>query len=250
MTDERRYDEQESAFILERASADAADETVAAGDDKALTRAPRGLTLRQLQDIAGEAGISRDAVARAAASVSRGDLVPTERRTYVGLPIGVSRTVDFPRRVTDEEWDRIVVALRDTFAARGRVEGHGTLREWRNGNLTALLEPTARGHRLRLSTRKGDARGLLGFGAGSLIAGAVTGLPALLLGAPLDFAPLLPSAIMAAVGLATIGRATWSLPRWARTREAQMESLAETVTRILEEMEGECEPAKGLRSGS
>lgn len=142
------------------------------------------------------------------------------------------------------------MALRDTFAARGRVERHGTLREWRNGNLTALLEPTARGHRLRLSTRKGDARGLLGFGAGSLIVGAVTGLPALFLGAPLDFAPLLPSAIMAAVGLATIGRATWSLPRWARTREAQMESLAETVTRILEEMEGEPEPARALRPGS
>lgn len=248
MSDEHRYDEQESAFILERASADTTAESAQAGEnEEALTRAPRGLTLRQLQDIAGEAGISRDAVARAAASVSRGDLVPTERRTYAGLPVGVSRTVDFPRRVTDEEWDRIVVALRDTFAARGRVERHGTLREWRNGNLTALLEPTARGHRLRLSTKKGDARGLLGFGAGSLIAGAVTGIPVLLLGAPLELAPLLPSAIMAAVGVVTMGHATWSLPRWARTREAQMESLAETVTQILEEMEGEPEPVRALR---
>lgn len=236
MTDERRYDEQESAFILDRASADTTPEAVPARDSTDVARRPsRGLTLQQLQEIAAEAGISRDAVVRAATAVGRGDLVPTQRRTYVGLPVGVSRTIDIPRRVTDVEWDRIVVALRETFHARGRIDRSGTLREWRNGNLAALLEPTAHGHRLRLSTSKGDARLQLGFGAGSFLAGVVTGLP-LWAGAAAGDALLSPI-LMAALGLTMIGRAAWMLPRWARTRESQMQSLADTVSRILEEGE-------------
>ena len=244
MNDERRYDEQESAFILERASDDTEPETRPAGEPgEALTRPPRGLTLQQLQEIAAEAGISREAVARAASAVGRGDLVPTERRTYVGLPVGVARTIEMRRRVTDEEWDRIVVALRETFNARGRVERMGTLREWRNGNLQALLEPTARGHRLRLSTTKGDARLQLGFGAGSLLAGVMTGLPLWLVSAPLSTDLVWSPAMMAAVGVGAIARAAWMLPRWARTRATQMESLAERVSRILEEGDEQSEPA-------
>lgn len=236
MNDERRYDEQESAFILERASDDTEPETRPAGEPgEALTRPPRGLTLQQLQDIGSEAGISRDAVARAATAVGRGDLVPTERRTYVGLPVGVARTIEMRRRVTDEEWDRIVVALRETFNARGRVDRTGTLREWRNGNLLALLEPTARGHRLRLSTTKGDARLQLGFGAGSLLAGAATGIPLWLVGASAAADALWSPVVMAAMGIGAIARAAWMLPRWARTRASQMESLADRVSRILEE---------------
>jgi hypothetical protein len=239
MTDERRYDEQESAFILDRASADSAPETSRAGDSSEVAIRPsRGLTLQQLQEIAGEAGISREAVARAATAVGRGDLVPTQRRTYVGLPVGVARTIDIPRRVTDVEWDRIVIALRDTFHARGRIDRSGTLREWRNGNLSALLEPTARGHRLRLSTIKGDARLQLGFGAGSLIAGIVTGLPLWLSIDPAAVAASWSPALMAVMGVGMIGRAALMLPRWARTRESQMQSLADTVSRILEEGEG------------
>ncbi|MEP7345976.1 MAG: hypothetical protein ABI877_11940 [Gemmatimonadaceae bacterium] len=137
------------------------------------------------------------------------------------------------RRVTDEEWDSIVVALRDTFHARGRIDRTGTIREWRNGNLAALLEPTANGHRLRLSTSKGDARLQLGFGTGALLAGAVTALQLLVGGASVN--ALGSSALMAAWGIAIIGRAAWMLPRWARTRESQMQSLADTVSRILEE---------------
>jgi hypothetical protein len=244
MSDERRYDEQESAHILERASADAEPESGPAGaPGESIMRPPRGLTLQQLQDIGAEAGISRDAVARAATAVGRGDLVPTERRTYVGLPVGVARTIEIPRRVTDEEWDRIVVALRETFNARGRVDRMGTLREWRNGNLLALLEPTARGHRLRLSTTKGDARLQLGFGAGALLAGVATGLPLWLVSAAASADALWSPVLMATMGIGAMARAAWMLPRWARTRASQMESLAERVSRIVEE--GEAEQAQG-----
>lgn len=235
MDTNRRFDEQESAFILERASADPGSEVAPSSDgDAAAARQPRGLTLRQLQEIAAEAGIDPEAVSRAAAAVGRGDLIPTERRTYVGLPVGVARTIDFPRRVSDEEWERMVVAFRETFRARGRLDRHGTLREWRNGNLQALLEPTARGHRLRISTSKGDARLLLGFGGGSLLAAVATGAPTWLAGAS-QVEPLASSLLLAAMGMAAIGRAAWMLPRWARIRASQMEALAERVTGILGE---------------
>lgn len=236
MPNDRRYDEQESAFILDRASAEPAPEhLLSAGDTPGEERQPRGLTLQQLQEIAVEAGLSPEAVARAAAAVERGDLVPTVQRTYAGLPVGVARTIDFARPVSDDAWDRIVVALRETFAARGRVSRHGSLREWNNGNLIALLEPTAKGHRLRLSTRKGDARALMGFGVGAVLTSALLTIPMWLTSTTAGPAAWGSPALIALMGIGSIARAVWTLPSWARTRAAQMESLAETATRIIDE---------------
>ena len=119
-------------------------------------------------------------MAAAARAVERGDLVPTRQMTYVGLPIGVTRTIHLDRAVTDSEWERLVVALRETFQARGRIGQEGTLRHWSNGNLQALLEPTATGYQLRLSTIKRDARLLLGMGAAALVAVGVMSVPMLM----------------------------------------------------------------------
>ncbi len=83
---------------------------------------------------------------------------PTGRRV-LGLPLGVGRTVELGRKLTDEEWDHLVVDLRETFDARGQVRQDGSLRQWTNGNLQALLEPTPTGDRLRLRTMNGNARG-------------------------------------------------------------------------------------------
>lgn len=238
MSHDRRYDEAETAFILERASVDPLAEP--AGPSQVSARAeaaPRGLSLQQLQTIASEAGISPEAIERAAAAVRRGDLVPTQRTTYAGLPVGVSRTIDFAQPVSDETWDRLVVLLRETFAARGRVSQHGTLREWNNGNLIALLEPTPRGHRLRLSTRKGNAGAMVGLGSLSLVASAATSIPLLLASASVAPAAWWTPAMFGVMGVASVVSALITLPRWARTRAVQMESLAERATRIVEESE-------------
>ncbi len=64
--------------------------------------------------------------------------------------------------------------LRETFDARGRLKAEGSFRQWTNGNLQALLEPTSSGHRLRLSTRKGDVKALVAVGIGLL--GAAAGM--------------------------------------------------------------------------
>ena len=142
----RRYDEQEVSMILEQASQlDTAEAPEASTSliGPAARETGRGLTLAELQAIGEEAGISAVAVTRAANAIARGDHLPPERQSMLGLPVGVARTVVFDRRVTDAEWERLVVLFRRTFGTNGVVRGEGSLREWGNGRLRASLEPTA-----------------------------------------------------------------------------------------------------------
>ncbi len=224
MTSDRRYQEREIALILEQAGA--AQEQAQQSAGVALSGAPGdGLTLAQLQEIGTEVGIAPEFVTRAAQAVQRGDLVPTQSTTWLGLPVGVSRTIDFGRNVTDAEWDRLVVTLRETFDARGRVQRDGAFRQWTNGNLQALLEPTTTGHRLRLSTRKGDARSRVWLGGAMIANAALTGLSMWQGDAPVALKLLLP-ALFGLFGVASLLSVRVNLPRWAKTRAAQMESIA------------------------
>src|SRR5436853_950075 len=108
---ERRYSDTEMAAIF-RAATEGPQQTPHSD-----VAPDEGLTLSDLQAIAQEVGISREAVANAAHAldVHRG----AESRTFLGLPIGVARTVDLNRRLTNDEWERLVVQLREVFNARG-----------------------------------------------------------------------------------------------------------------------------------
>ncbi len=172
MTD-RRYSEEEVATIFERA---------AEAQQSARRHLPagEGMTLADLEEIGRDVGIPTDLVVQAAKSLDRGER--PGGRSYLGLPVGVGRTVELDRRLTEEEWEHLVVDLRETFDARGRVSSHGSLRQWTNGNLQALLEPTPSGHRLRLKTVRGNAIALMSAGLGfvgvstvMLVVGAVAG---------------------------------------------------------------------------
>jgi hypothetical protein len=132
--------------------------------------------------------------------------------------------------------------LRETFDARGSVRYDGPFRQWTNGNLKALLEPTATGHRLRLQTVKGDARGqmtagigLMGIAAATLIASAVTGGLAGSLTALVS---------LAAIGLGLFGIGALRLPGWARQRRRQMEAVAERLALVAKERPQEIPPAE------
>jgi hypothetical protein len=188
------------------------------------------MTLAELEDIGREIGISADVVRKAAQAIDHGGR-PTERR-FLGLPIGVGRTIDLGRKLSDEEWDHFVVDLRETFDARGRLQNEGSFRQWTNGNLQALLEPTATGHRIRLRTIKGDARSMMVGGLSMLgIAG-----PLLVVAATRgDLGdPGLVSAIifLATMGAGMLGVGAMRVPGWARTRERQMEELAARVSAL------------------
>ncbi|MGH7710825.1 MAG: hypothetical protein ACREOG_06050, partial [Gemmatimonadaceae bacterium] len=135
---ERRFSDMEVAAIFERAT-EAREER----QRELPASSGEGLTLAELQEIGRDVGISSDLIAHAAQMLDKGGQ-PTSR-TFLGLPIGVGRTVDLDRRLSEDEWERLVVDLRETFDARGTVRREGSLRQWTNGNLQAVLEPTETG---------------------------------------------------------------------------------------------------------
>jgi hypothetical protein len=215
MTDRRYDDEEVSAIFL----------AAAEGPQATSLSVPRseGLTLADLQEIGREVGIAPEAVAQAAQGLElrgRG-----ASRILLGLPIGVERTVALDRRLTDEEWEQLVVELREVFKARGTVTSYGSLRQWTNGNLHALLEPTPTGHRLRLGTLNGSARSSMIAGLASVgIAGAVATAVAAGGGDLVGAAPGI--GFLLVMGLGMFANGALRLPSWARLRGRQMEAIS------------------------
>jgi hypothetical protein len=215
---ERRYDDEEVRAIFRVATE---------GQSNLPAReTPRedGLSLADLQDIGKEVGIAPEAVAEAARTLDTRITAPAPARKIFGLPLAVSRTVELNRRVTDEEWERLVVQLRDVFQARGRLRSDGTLKQWTNGNLHVLLEPGANGHRLRLGTLNGTARSFMMMGSAmifislSIVVAAALGVSS---------ADASRSILMLALGgSGLIAAGALRLPGWARLRSQQMEMLA------------------------
>lgn len=230
--DERRFADEEIRDILDRAveaeRSAAAEEglpgtpgpsDVAGAPDRAPEGTPpgkaSGLTLAQLQEVGEEVGISPESIARAAAALDH-PIAPGPQARILGLPVSVSRTMALPRELSDREWDQLVARLRETFQAKGRVEGHGGIRSWSNGNLLVTVEPDDHGQRLRMQTRKGEAGPTVGMG-----------LVATLMGLVITTGVSLPGGVLIlAWGVGALAFTALRLPRWARTRAGQMEDVA------------------------
>jgi hypothetical protein len=213
---ERQYNDDEVARIFERASEPERSGLPAAAGGK-------GLTLAALQDIGREVGISPEAISLAAQSLDHAGLPASQR--LLGLPIGVGRTVEFNRPLSEAEWEGLVADMRTTFAARGAVRYDGPFRQWTNGNLQALLEPTPTGHRLRLQTVHGGSRALMTSGGVVMGGAAVTFLVIAVtggLGHP-GTAMNVGTLALAGAGMFVAGAARVS--GWARRRTAQIEGV-------------------------
>ncbi len=217
---ERRYDEEETAAIFARAS-----EAVPAEPKQLASKA--GWTLAELQAIGREAGLAPEEVAAAARSLDRPPQPAAPR--MLGIPIGVGRTVQLDRRMTDPEWERLVVLLRETFDARGQMRVDGSLRQWTNGNLQVLVEPTASGDRIRLRTRNASAQSLLTVGVTVISVSALTTAIGFLRGTlavPGDLFEMLPVALL---GAGSIVAGWLRLRSWAPTRLQQMDDIAKRL---------------------
>jgi hypothetical protein len=218
---ERRYSENEVAEIFRRAS-----------ETQEGTRAPLasrdGMTVGALQEIGREVGLSADAIASAARSIDRSGVEGTRR--FLGLPLGVSRTIPLDRRLSDSEWESLVVDLRQTFDARGRLKQEGGFRQWTNGNLQALLEPMGDAQQLRLRTTHGAARAWMTAGVAVLAFAAVIGVAALAGASPADGAFHRVSSALLVGGVMFLAGAV-RLPGWAKERQRQMREIAERLQR-------------------
>src|SRR5687768_620978 len=211
---ERRYSDEEVDAIFTRASE-------VEQDAPQRLQSAEGRTLAELQAIGREAGLSPEAVAQAARALDQ-PAQPVPSR-FLGLPLGVARTVTLDRRLTDQDWERLVVQLRETFNARGVLRNEGSFRSWSNGNLQVLLEPDGAGHRVRFRTMNGQSRALMLAGLGmigvtlvSTVAGMLTpGVDAFSQFGTLTF-----------IGVVAFAYGALRLPGWARLRQSQMERLA------------------------
>ncbi|MEZ4589269.1 MAG: hypothetical protein R2909_23080 [Gemmatimonadales bacterium] len=227
---ERRYSEEEVARIFEQAAH--ADQTARAeSTGRSVAPMDQGMTIAQLTEIGREVGIAPADIARAARALDLS--APQPIRRMLGFPIGVGRTVDLGRRMTEEEWERLVVQLRETFDARGNVRSDGSFRQWTNGNLQVLLEPTDTGHRLRMRTTNGQARSLIGGGLAMLGVGFVVLLGLALTGQLANVGKLMGIFTMGGIGTGMLAIGALRLPGWARLRQRQMDALAAKQTAAL-----------------
>jgi hypothetical protein len=225
---ERRYTEDEVAEIFRSATEN---------PDASPRPSAKGLTLPELQDIGREVGLSPEAVAQSAARLNRttGDVRLPARvtRRALGLPLAVGRTVDLPRKLTDAEWEQLVVDLRTTFDAQGRLGGQGSLREWRNGNLRAMTEPTPSGERFRIQSFKENGRTMMALGVGGM-AGAAVAFALAVLGIRDDAAILRTALMMAAAGGGIFAVTAARVKSWAQLRRQQFDSVADRLLAALE----------------
>ncbi|HEX6252441.1 MAG TPA: hypothetical protein VFZ56_13540 [Gemmatimonadaceae bacterium] len=221
---ERRYSEEETAEIFRRAAEAQQEGTLVPLASR------EGMTLGALQEIGREVGLPPELIAHAARALERGGRSFTRR--FAGLPIGVGRTVELDRKLTDSEWQRLVVDLRETFDARGALRQDGAFRQWSNGNLQALLEPIGDAERLRLRTTNGAARGWMTAGLAMIGASLVPLL--MLAGDASAGAAWAGAAPLAGLGVGAFGFGALRLPAWSRLRRRQMEEIAARVAASIE----------------
>ena len=195
-----------------------------------------GLSLDELHEIGAELGISPEFITRAAAA-RRTPITAKPDGTLLGIPVSLERVVALPRQLTEDEWARLVADLRETFEARGKVSQDGPLRQWNNGNLSAMLEPAADGWQLRLRTLRGNTAPMFGmsgiFAAMSLLITTVL----LAKDLPQDPSKYVLGAFFLLAGLAIAGYQWVATTRWHAQRTNQIDALARRVSAMVAEAE-------------
>ena len=136
--------------------------------------------------------------------------------------------MDLDHAVNDQEWALLVSNLRETFDAKGVLRQDGAFRQWSNGNLHVLVEPTPSGSRVRFRTRNALSQTLIT--GGSL---AVFGALAMVV---MDSAGADAARQSVALLAAGGGMGLWGalrLPPWAQRRRRQMEELSKKLAMKL-----------------
>lgn len=237
MSDERQYDEGEVRQIFDAAT------RAEASAGPSLPGRDEGMTLSELHAIGSEVGIPAALISEAAAGLDRrpsggpGGSVDLHggarfRPRVLGVPLGVEHEVGLSRDLTEDEWARLVVDLRRTFAAKGRVEAVGPLREWRNGNLYVAVTPDDDGAVLSMGTFDGRTRAFGTTSAMLLTIAVALAVVMVITGEVAEAGAFFAPAFLAALGLGFLGANAVRLPGWARTRARQLEEIGERMAAL------------------
>jgi hypothetical protein len=183
---DRRFDEREVALILQETAAlqERADRAGDARPESALLPArTRGLTLTQLEQIAGEAGLDVALVRRAAASVDARRTLPRGNR-FLGAPhvIDIERTVE--GEVTAGAHEALLEAVRRATGELGEVTSFGRQFGWKGkveGKKTQIAVSPVGGRtvvRVRVQLEEEALgifmlSGVMGGGVGGILSGSI-----------------------------------------------------------------------------
>lgn len=223
---ERRYTEEEIADIFAHAA------------HRGVTPPPTprntGLTLSELQNIAGEVGLAPEAVAAAAARLDTPAITSrhpaTVTRRHFWLPIEIGRTVDLPHRLTDAEWEHLVADLRTTFDTRGRTHESENMRQWSGGGARALLMRTDAGERFQLRSFRRQGVVMLWTAVVSFNVAAISFFFPLA-GLSGNDTPFLQTAVFAGIaGVGIVAATAQRLKAWSRLGRQQIDSV---ITRLF-----------------
>jgi len=238
----RHYNEEEIREILTLAT-ELQPDPPAGPSQHALVRpeshAPpeRGLTLAELEEVGRKAGIPARRIAQAAAELDIARAPGADGETYLGVPVTTRHAVRLPRMLTEEEWDRFVVRLRDTFDSTGEVRSEGTLQTWSDGTVDVMLEPLAQGARLRFRSREVSSKSLVDAGVALGVSGAM--LVGVFGGAVFLTGKAIPAILLGSLaGMLGLGLGLWGLGRasgfGARSkRGAEFGALGAEARRIV-----------------
>ena len=230
MTD-RSYDDKQVALILRRA----AELQSGGGDAPAKTS---GFSLRELEEIALEAGIDPENIRLAAQEIESGAPLDGEWAEVFGAPLTLRAARDVPGEVTESIFDEILVDIQNAGLGHGHPSVVGNTLTWRTGggqNASSLqITVAARDGRteIRAEERRHQmAGGLFGgvMGGGGLGLGLGLGLPLGLeaLASPL-FAFLFPVGVVAL----SYGVARGIFRSTGRRRHTKLTRLVDTIAEM------------------
>ncbi|GAB5534497.1 MAG: hypothetical protein Rubg2KO_07460 [Rubricoccaceae bacterium] len=115
----KQYDRSEIGAILKKAAENSSTDT---------SEIPAGLSLDELRQIASDAGIDPDQIARAVAEVE-GESSKSER-TFWGGPFSFSSQVIAEGEIGSGEWEEMLISIREFFQSKGEVTSRESVREW------------------------------------------------------------------------------------------------------------------------
>lgn len=213
----RTYSQDEVAAILK--------EAYRLADGNAQENQGMGLTLAELESMAGEHGLD-SATIRAAAARLDSVSEPETFRTYAGVRWRVGHRAMLSGTLSDAQWAAIVADCREQFQAQGAQTVEAGHRVWRNGNLFVSAEPTVDGARtvLHMGSRNDTIPGLMGGGLSPLILCLIF-LTLALTGVEPDL--LITAGILAPIGLGLVGAGVFVGRNWIQDRERQMALIAD-----------------------
>ena len=127
-----RFDDDAIRRILNRAAErqEQAERALPAADRGSRSGPEAGLTLAELQDVAGEVGITPNHVAAAAREVRLQGADTSDRYAFLGIPKETVGRRIVPGVPDDRAWERMVGEVRTEFRVPGVTNTFGEVREW------------------------------------------------------------------------------------------------------------------------